>query len=561
MIEALDLLTRRAISILYRFLLLANGLIIWLSFENIFPSVIYLGASIGFVIIYIFTFNKKGILSIIRLINDYAFIFLILWGKPIDNFLTFSLVLLPIANSVNHSTSEKKSKFSFLLICLTVFILYAINNFSFKFSFIVPVVSFTIINFFVYYRTSMVKHVTKLHDTIERFYEESFSLYGTNKILKNITNLIKHDQTILRWFLKPNLIIAFRIVGNKLLLQSSSNFIISYKFDNEEEFIRNVRSKSSCEDFDITIDGRKFESTLGIYIRLAKENNYVFIIICYSKLLGSLYLEKILRPLFAKISRVFEIENELKLERNKYLGNIKSKMQFVASTIQAVHFLNNKFTPITDYFSLTKRIDKVKDDYLVHELRNIIDQERIKASENLNLILAKFNEIRARSLNPYLVQSTLPFTLFKIFSVIRRIWEENNLDRNFFEVEWTNEILNMIVEINLDSFEYVLEEIVLNIRKHSTNDYALKFTFDKQPITIFSNKIQSLKKNDAILKRLVRDFNNEKTSETIKRTSYGLSFIKQFLEQLNIEHNISIENGNFILTLKYNAFSNENSDN
>ena len=561
MINILDSAFKRIISVLFRLLLVINSVIIILTFDNIFPNEYYVIGGVFYIILYFLLRNKKGFFSILRLLSDYLFILLILWNKPTNNILTLTLILLPIVNSVNHSTNENRSRFSFLLVLLSISLLYVLNKFSFSFAYLVPILSFSLINSLIYFRTSMIRQVTQLHNTIDQFYEENFSVFGINNILKNITRIISKDKTLLQWFLKPELIVAFRLNEKKLTLRSSSNFIISFEFNDEVKFLHDIMTSGVCEDFEISVDGKKLYQTLAILITSGADFNYVYVITCKSKLFGVLYTKHLLKPLFTKVSRVLEIEVELKMERSRYLDNIKSKMQFVSSTIQAVHFLNNKFTPITGYFSLCKRLSTLEDGDTKNQLQEIINQERIKADENLDLVLNKFNEIRDRSLNPYLVQGLHKFSLFKIFSIIRQAWEENGLDRNAFEIQWTPEVFKKVIEINLDSFEYVLEEIIINIIKHSTCDYSLRFLdYDGQPTAKFTNKIKSYKKNEATLKRNIKDFNNEKTGETIKRTSYGLSFIKQFLEQLKIQHNIELTDGNFVLTLKFNPANDETSD-
>jgi hypothetical protein len=133
--------------------------------------------------------------------------------------------------------------------------------------------------------------------------------------------------------------------------------------------IRSLEAESYLVKHPVIINQEEITNTIYTLVTDDNSNQYVYIILSENKLLSGLYVRKFLIPLFSKVSKVIEVEYELQRERDNYLDNIKAKMQVVVSTINAVHFLNNKFTPVTNYFSLTDRYEKVKDEEVRRKLK------------------------------------------------------------------------------------------------------------------------------------------------------------------------------------------------
>jgi hypothetical protein len=72
------------------------------------------------------------------------------------------------------------------------------------------------------------------------------------------------------------------------------------------------------------------------------------------------------------------------------------------------------------------------------------------------------------------------------------------------------------------------------------------------PLIIFSNDIRNFEKKIKELEVTIKHFNDEKTNEIMKRTSYGLTLIKLFLNQLHINYKAHISEKRFILELSFN---------
>src|SRR5260221_8709678 len=119
----LDDILRRLISIVFRLLLIAYGFVILSSFNNTLPKWAYFSTTIIYAVFYILLYRKKKIWSKLRLLNDYIFISVFAWQKPIDNFLIITFFLLPIFNAPNHSGDKR----SIVLYIFAAFSIIATN--------------------------------------------------------------------------------------------------------------------------------------------------------------------------------------------------------------------------------------------------------------------------------------------------------------------------------------------------------------------------------------------------------------------------------------------------
>jgi len=558
-LKYVDISIKKIYSVLFRIILVIYSILILVRNENIFPTYYYVFGIILYIIIFKLLYFKKGIFSYLRLLNDYLFFVLILWDKPINDFFNLCLLFLPLIFSTNHSTSEKRASFSIGLFIITVITLFVLNGFAFEWTYLIAVFVIMLINLLTYLRTYVLRIYNDLHDSIDVFYQNDFNIFSNNKILNSILTKIKNDKKVLKFFLVPDNILVFKIKNEELRLANSAKFISTFKIEDEKTLISNIKESKIITNTAIIIDDKKYEKTISTLIENGK-TSYVFLITAETKIFCILYIAKLLDPLFSKVIKVLEVEERLHDEKNRYLDNIKSKTQFVLSTIQAVHFLNNALTPITSYFSLTKRYDELTDEGMRNDILKLIESERVRARASLSSILERFDLIMERSLNPYIVQGMFVFSLFKIFANVRKVWDYNDMNKDWFLSKWDKEILSKTLSTNIDSFEYIIEEILLNIKAHSTGEYQVLFDYEDLPLIIFKNRIKSFDKNKTNLLRIIKNFNNDDSSEMDKRKSYGLTFIKQFLVQLNMNYEAKLESDFFILVLKFNLIKNEDSN-
>ena len=63
------------------------------------------------------------------------------------------------------------------------------------------------------------------------------------------------------------------------------------------------------------------------------------------------------------------------------------------------------------------------------------------------------------------------------------------------------------------------------------------------------NDIKDYNKVVEALRVVIPYFNSEEINEILKKTSYGLSYIKDTLKQLNIVHNMTLTDDKKIITL------------
>lgn len=132
---------RRIISIGFRVVLSVYAIFLLFFKTTTLQWYYYLGIFIVYLVFYSLLYTKDKYLSILRLLNDYAFITLILWKLPDFDIYSWTLLFAPILNCQNHS-GEKRSILLYIIpIGIIAFILQ-----KFTWIYCIPFLLFLIIN-------------------------------------------------------------------------------------------------------------------------------------------------------------------------------------------------------------------------------------------------------------------------------------------------------------------------------------------------------------------------------------------------------------------------------
>ena len=164
--------------------------------------------------------------------------------------------------------------------------------------------------------------------------------------------------------------------------------------------------------------------------------------------------------------------------------------------------------------------------------------------------MEKTNQILEKSENPFVVSKLENLSLIKVIEITRRVWF-NFFDNEsiLFDLTYSSN-LNRNFLLNQDGLEILLTDIVENIHKYNDHVYKLTFLIDEEQLLIvFENDVSNYDHQKLELTKLVEDFMQIDNSKINKRKTHGVSMIKSFLNQMNIVHNLSIENKIFTLKL------------
>jgi hypothetical protein len=560
-LRATDSILRKLNSFLFRIVLIFYGISILVRFANFFPIYLYCIYFILYIIIYVFLFfRKNNLLVILRLLNDYAFITFIAWGKPLNDFNIAVFLFLPLINTLNHSGQRKLNPLPFFVYVFLIISLFALNKFTFDLKFLVPIIALSAINTLFYFRLSVIDFSNSLYSLLEEFYQESFNVGRTHLLLKRMLK-INNETNFIKRLGKIKRIVLFKTNNTgSLQILISSKFVYSFKVD-EKKLFEEFDKSEIVHNINTTLDTDTFKN--NAFLRNTYESTQYVLLVTFDKeplsIFFNIYVQKILKPLFSKVTNAVHVEYRLQNENQKYFVEVKKHLEDIDTAVNAIHFLNNKLSPITSYFSLLNYYETEANAEIKPELFKLIRRERKNAINSIHPIVEKMNQMAERATNPIMGTIT-SIKLRKLFTIIRTCFETNNVKYEF-DIKWTVETFSLNVNSNTYLFDFAIQEIAINIAKHSKSECIISFSYDGigAPIIIFNNIVSVNDKQRIELNKTISEFNSIRMNEIMKRKSRGLKMIKQFLEQLDIGHKMSLDSDKIILTLTVmNTYENSN---
>lgn len=102
--KPIEFVSKIITSFLYRLTLLAVGLAIVIIEYNVLHWGIYVAVILSFAVAAVAFRVARPDNSFIRLVADYSFIVIVLYGKGLDTFINSCFIIIPIVNSVNHTS-------------------------------------------------------------------------------------------------------------------------------------------------------------------------------------------------------------------------------------------------------------------------------------------------------------------------------------------------------------------------------------------------------------------------------------------------------------------------
>lgn len=538
-----ELILKIISSILFRVILVVYSVFLLIYNHSVLAWYVYLIAIVLYIVAYkkLLTYNKH----FLRTLNDYCFIFLILFDKNILDISNLILLLFPIFNSPNHLNHNRSPMLLFFLTSVFFLIIYFMHN-SYENHILLYILGFlflTFIGFLEMFRRSAVNRLLKIYDQIDMIAsEKTFSSFHIHKVysaaIEGLNSIFDKHNSI-------DLILGFvRHNKNRLSIRSTSRFVLKYEVD--------ALNKRSLEDqvginFPIRLDGVVYNNTLFINI-----NSYVFVVI-FNKEMGkfvlfySLVAYELITPVLKKITRILDFETALNKRKLENIKKLNADLHYVNDIVKSTHFLKNKFTPIKTYFQITQRLDHVDEDKK-NDLLELLEITKSRALISLESIESKTLQVLDKTNSPFASYSLKKMKYKHIYMLVKDIWIEYFSDENINVLCSTDDMEKRCSPVSRNLLEFLFTDVIENIRKYSSGHQSITFTYDQNAKIILRNEVHEVSKKKNELIELVDNFNNLDRLEINRRNSFGLVHILELSELLNIKCKLSFDDQKYFTT-------------
>lgn len=536
--------------------------IIWYRNSNTFPDNVYSLTFAGYWLFLlcniIFTPRKwKGFL---RLILDLSFIGVFLYDKNLNYTLNFLPYLLLIFNSLNHSNKRNRTFLFLFLLHLSIYL-------TCKFQFI-PTFHLVLFLFYIFVIVVRIRRYFRdLNDmiisTITRLFVDDLNENTNHYVLDEVLSKIR--RTALKNFIAIENLFLFKKINDQLVPLKGTEFIReNLRFPKEERneilnFLDTAKNGNFKKGKGVYINGLRVDNILWYNNRM-KDEHYLFLIILKNQpnYLAELIINS-LRPVFDYIARIFyqssKFNNQLKFQSNF----IKRNITHVLNAQNALHYVNNKLGPLARSIDLLDLYfkkgveDPKKREYILQQLKNNNNKKQLKE-------ITSKAEVLIRGIDNILEEEDAKIDLKQLLDIVRQNWILFFESTELFKVD-IQSLSNKTILINKRLFEYVLIDILENMRKYSQDLVSVTFQISDDKLLIkFQNDIKSFSKEIENLQEIVQLYNHLENDEIYKRKTHGLSFIRRLMRRKNIENHMEIEKTKELFKFRIILPIDENSD-
>lgn len=535
-------------SFYFRLIIITYGIILLCLQYNKFPIYIYVILILLYIIIYIYLiYNMKHLL---RTLLDFSFIFLLLYGKDLTLLYNYIYILFPLLNSSNHSNSKRSLAFISLLTGIFLFLLILFNELDFKTNIhlFIPLLIIIFILIPEYIRNKYKQKIETLFEAIDEINIDDNS--NEDKYLKNRFEIVIKkineifENSILMKNVRIIMINAFSIENKEnIIIENSNVFIYKYNIDEIINDIKKDDLKDKIFDKNVNINGIEYSYTFNIVI-----DSYLFNIILEDEFnkknfLSYFILNDYIKPILVKISRILIHEKKLYISDLNTNKRIHDKYKFINTVIKSTHYMSNKFSSIKNVFNILRELKKKNNSNAI-ELKKMLDDEVKRATKSFKEIEEYTLKILDKSDNPFIPKTVDKFDIENIIELIRGLWLTDNLEK---DIIFKNEFDNLkicLLNINLETLNIISVNILANMKKYTEKDCAsiLEFELIENNLKVlFKNKIKDFNDNKTKIESLVKNYNSNNRNEINRRTSHGMSEIKELTSLLEIESKLYMD--------------------
>lgn len=536
---------RKIISVLFRLTIVGYSSFLLFYFGTKLPVVYNILALLGYIVFFIICFKSTAIKCICRLVNDYLLIIFIIAQINELNIFTFSFLFIPILNSQNHS-GDKKTPLVYIFPLLGLFLL---DRENFNLWFIVPFISFYIINYFTIIREKYFLFQQELNSVIDDFFINGHDSSRPYLIYRKIIPIINRSK-IVPYNIKD--IVCLHIKENNESIINGSTFIWDLEIINRVDYLKNAHKKDFFINHELILNSVKEENTIIINCKIESSiYSYILIRNDENKLINNLKVANIvslLQPILTRYSKVLLSNFNHKKNEISNLALLEDKINYVNNSVNSMHFIRNKLGPLKNYLAMVSDYEKSNEDNK-KKIEPHIKKEREKLNSSMTQILEKANYVLEKSNNPFNVYQIKEYGLHQLFTEVRTYWDYN-FDNQNFKMNWniTKQKTRYNVKYNVVGLELVLSNWISNMEKYNEGIYGvdLNETEDSYILQFYNSLLDNERS-----RLFIEEYNNSDRIEISRRNSHGLIEIKDFINQMNLESTMIEKDNLVVFSIKF----------
>lgn len=484
---------------------------------------------------------KSVVKSIVGQVIDLSIVAAVIYiNKDLDFYTISFFILLMICKDYSARLLYRLVFY----IGLPALLYFSIPNFSLKI--VLPFLFFWAFAYVNYQAFQVGKERRKLEGMIDDIF-----LNSNGKIYELYKNVIESIRRMNILPIQLDNIYCFRWDNNHFYLVNGTKFVWNYSIKESENNLAKIFESKVCKNFDIEIEGVPFDNICFVIHPDKADCTYLFLLECdENPFWQSYYAQILLDSFFYRMAVKLESERIFKKEQREELVEMSKKMNYVNTSMNTMHFIRNKLSPLKNYIAMY-------DDYLQSndtqkaKIKPYLEKEYLNLKKSFILINERADKLLEEQRNPFVFSVTEKYGLQQLFAEMKTIWQSYGLSEDDISVTLLPKIHGKYKSVyyNREGLILVLDNWVSNMLKHGVDSYSMlvKET-ENELIVSYSNK-HKMKKYEC--ERLIKMFNNDERLEINKRNYHGLEVIKEVLTQMNLESELITTDDILILKIKF----------
>lgn len=482
---------------------------------------IFSGISVIYVSLFLL-FKLKYNKQFLRLIIDFCYILLALYGQPQENAQYFFL-LLPMVNAVAYGGNHKSIM---PLLLVTLFgIFYKDDFLIIGVHYVAPVI-LAMINYYA-------QKIRECDEAIREITANIDNYFVSQELYEKPYHIYKNLITILNKHLGDNFVQSISTYMQKedrLILIDSSDFLWDRSFSLDRSDIVRLRK------YKIIHLSAKHQQYSEMFYRFSVEKCSYIVRASVdngrSSIFGMFFGDKILRIALGKLAVLQNTIYRVALHKQQALHNIKDSYNYVKTARSIMHYIRNVLSPIGNvlqFYSSDSLTQEQKD-----RMRSSMDKELKRAKKSYNGLIGKANFLLDTKVNPFSANFDMFISLKDLYSILFQI-VDHQLCQGVFIDEESRRIADenkLYIKANDIEIHIMFTDWLANMRKYGNNTQKIEMSVGNSVVSVcFSN---GCNEQDTNLENLIKDINSSQKEEIIASKSFGIANIVEIANRWNI---------------------------
>ena len=305
------------------------------------------------------------------------------------------------------------------------------------------------------------------------------------------------------------------------------------------------------KNFNIEIEGNYFDNICFVIHPGKADSAYLFLLECDERPFWQNYYAQILfGSFFYRMAVKLESDRIFKKEQREELAEMSKKMNYVNTSMNTMHFIRNKLSPLKNYIAMYDDYQQ-SNDVKKAKIKPYLEKEYSNLKKSFTLINERADKLLEEQKNPFVFSVTEKFGLQQLFAEMKYIWQSYGLSEDDISVSLLPKIHGEYKSVyyNKEGLILVFDTWVSNMLKHGVDFYSMAVEETENELIVSYSNNHKMKKYEC--ERLIKMFNNDDRIEINKRNYHGLEVIKDVLTQMNLESELIINNDKLILNIKF----------